>query len=82
LGLVPCSFDTHGEGDDWSEARSFAAVRARELQKKVDVLGVPSGAALVIDADGSMRARGAPVVVYSALPNKSPALARTLEASE
>jgi cyanophycinase-like exopeptidase len=82
LGLVPCSFDTHGEGDDWSEARSFAAVRARELQKKVAVLGVPTGAALVVDADGSMHARGAPVVVYSALPDKKAALERTLEATE
>lgn len=81
LGLVPCSFDTHGESDDWSEARSFAAVRARELGKKVDVLGVPSGAALVIDADGTMHARGAAVVVYSAEPNKQAALERTLEAS-
>jgi cyanophycinase-like exopeptidase len=82
LGLVPCSFDTHGEDDEWSEARSFAAVRARELQKKVDVLGVPSGAALVIDADGSMRARGAPVVVLAAMPNRQAALVRTLEATE
>jgi hypothetical protein len=57
-------------------------VRARELKKKVDVLGVPSGAALVIDADGSMHARGAPVVVYSALPNEQAALERTLEANE
>jgi cyanophycinase-like exopeptidase len=82
LGLVPCSFDTHGEGDGWSDARSFAGVRARELQKKVDVLGVPSGAALVVDADGAMRARGAPVVVYSAQPNEQAALAGTLEATE
>jgi cyanophycinase-like exopeptidase len=82
LGLVPCSFDTHGEGDDWSEARSFAAVRARELKKKVDVLGVPSGAALVIEADGTMRARGAPVVVLAALPNRQATIERTLEARE
>jgi hypothetical protein len=29
-----------------------------------------------------MRARGAPVVVYSALPNKKATLKRTLEATE
>jgi cyanophycinase-like exopeptidase len=81
LGIVPCSFDTHGEGDNWSEARSFAAVRARELRKKADVLGVPSGAALVIDTDGAMRARGAPVVVFAAAPSKQAALERTLEAT-
>jgi cyanophycinase-like exopeptidase len=82
LGLVPCSLDTHGEGDDWSEARSFAAVRARELRKKALVLGVSSGAALVVDADGTLHARGAPVVVFAALPNREAKLARTLEASQ
>ena len=30
--LARCSLDTHGEGDDWREARSFVAVRARELE--------------------------------------------------
>ena len=82
LGLVPCSLDTHGEGDDWREARSFAAVRARELRKKADVLGIPSGAALVIETDGTLRARGAPISVFAAQPNREATLARTLEASE
>jgi hypothetical protein len=79
---VPCSLDTHGEGDNWSEARSFAAVRARELDKTADVLGVPSGAALVVGADGTLHARGASVVVFAAQPNREAKLARTLEASQ
>jgi cyanophycinase-like exopeptidase len=79
LGLVPCSLDTHGEADDWSEARSFAAVRAREVGKEANVLGVPSGAALVIDVDGALHARGAPVVVWAAEPKRPATLARTLE---
>ena len=82
LGLVPCSLDVHGEDDDWREARSFAAVRARVLGKKVDVLGIPSGGALEIENDGTMRARGAPVPVFAALPNRQATLAQTLEAVE
>jgi cyanophycinase-like exopeptidase len=82
LGLVPCSLDVHGEADDWREARSFAAVRAREVRKKARVLGVPSGGALVIEDNGTMRARGVPVVVLAALPNRQATIERTLEARE
>ena len=47
LGIAPCALDTHGEGDGWAEARSFAAVRARELKRKAKAYGVPSGGALL-----------------------------------
>ena len=82
LGIAPCSLDTHGEGDRWQETQSFAAVRARELGKKACAYGVPSGAALVIHADGSLVARGDAVTVFSALPNKKPKVAKKLEAKE
>jgi len=79
LSLVPCSLDTHGEDDDWREAQSFAAVRARELGKKARAYGVPSGGALVIGPDGTMHARGEPVPVFAALPNKKAKIEETLE---
>jgi hypothetical protein len=82
LGLAPCALDTHGEGDGWRETQSFAAVRARELGKRACAYGVPSGAALVIDADGSLVARGDAVTVFSALPNKKAKVAKKLEAKE
>ena len=82
LGLAPCALDTHGEGDGWRETQSFAAVRARELGRKACAYGVPSGAALVIHADGSLVARGDAVTVFSALPNKRAKVAKKLEAKE
>jgi cyanophycinase-like exopeptidase len=82
LGIAPCSLDTHGEGDDWRETRSFAAVRARELGKKARAYGVPSGGALVIGPDGTMQARGEPVPVFVALPNKEAKLERLLKATK
>lgn len=68
LGLVPYSLDTHGESDGWQEARSFVRVRARELGRRVNVYGVPSGAALVASSGGKLAARGAAVQVFSAAP--------------
>jgi cyanophycinase-like exopeptidase len=82
LGIAPCSLDTHGEADDWRETRSFAAVRARELGKEVRAFAVPSGAALVVSPDGSIRARGENVTVFAALPHKKAKIAETLEALE
>ena len=80
LGIAPCSLDTHGEGDDWREARSFAAVRARELGRKAKAYGVPSGGALVVGSGGKMHARGEPVPVFAALPRRAAKIERTLPA--
>jgi len=82
LGVVPVSIDTHGEGDEWRETQSFAAVRARELGAKVCAYGVPSGGALVVEPDGTLRARVAPVPVFVAHPNRKAALKKTLEVEE
>jgi hypothetical protein len=79
LGVAPCSLDTHGEGDGWRETKSFAAVRACELGKKARVYAVPSGGALVIAEDGSLRARGEPVAVFAALPSRKAKMEATLE---
>jgi peptidase E len=80
LGLAPCSLDTHGEGDDWSETRSFAAVRARELERKAKAYGVPSGGALVVSSGGKTQARGKPVPVFAASPHGAVTIERTLPA--
>ena len=79
IGLVPIALDTHGEGDAWKEARSYAAVRARELGKKARAYGVPSGGALVIDDKGRIEAHGVPAPVFEALPNRNAKLEETLE---
>ncbi len=79
MGIVPCALDTHGEGDAWQEARSYAAVRARELGKQARAYGVPSGGALVIDHRGRIEAHGVPAPVFAALPNRKAKLEETLE---
>jgi peptidase E len=80
LGVAPCSLDTHGEGDEWGETRSFAVVRARELKRRATAYGVPSGGALVVTSSGRMQARGRPVPVFAALPGGEAKIARTLPA--
>jgi cyanophycinase-like exopeptidase len=81
LSIAPCSVDTHGEGDDWHEARSFVAVRARELGAKARAYAVPSGGALIVDTEGRLEARTEPVTVFAALPNQEAAVEATLKAS-
>jgi hypothetical protein len=80
LGLVPCSLDTHGEGDDWRETRSFARVRARELERQARAYGVPSGGALIVSSSGRMLARGQPVPVFVARPHGAASIKTILSA--
>lgn len=80
VGMVPYAIDTHGEGDGWHEAMAYAAVRARELGAEARAYCVPSGGALVIDAQGKLEARGEPVPVFAAAPNGKARLETTLEA--
>jgi peptidase E len=82
LGLAPCTVDTHGEGDGWPEARSFAAVRARESSRKARAFGVPSGGALVVRRNGNMTARGEPVPVFAAHPRGTATIERKLPAEK
>lgn len=82
LGLAGCSLDTHGEGDEWIEARSFAAVRARESKRKAKAYAVPSGGALIVAGGGRMHARGKPVPVFAALPRQAATIERKLPASK
>jgi peptidase E len=82
LGVVPLALDTHGEGDEWQEAQSYASVRARELGKKVRAYGVPSGGALVIDHAGRIEAHGVDTAVFAALPNRKATLEETLTAGK
>ena len=78
LGIAPCSLDTHGEGDDWRETRSFVVVRARELGRKAKAYGVTSGGALVVGATGRARAHGAVVPLFTALPGREARMEREL----
>jgi cyanophycinase-like exopeptidase len=80
LGIAPCSVDTHGEDDAWSETRSFVAVRAREVRRKARAYGIPSGGALIAASSGRMQARGKAVPVFTALPNRDGKIERTLRA--
>jgi peptidase E len=80
LGLAPCTLDTHGEADGWPEARSFAAVRARELRRKAKAYAIPSGAALTVSSSGRMRARGKPVPVFAAIPRRAATIERRIPA--
>ena len=82
LGIAPCSLDTHGEGDAWRETLSFVAVRARELGRKANAYGVPSGGALIVSDGGKMRARGEPVPVFAANPRGTATIELTLQAEE
>jgi cyanophycinase-like exopeptidase len=80
LALAPISLDTHGEGDDWRETQSFAAVRAREQKRRARAYGIPSGGALIVSSSGKMRALGEPVPVFAAHPGRSATIERTLPA--
>ena len=78
LSIAPCSLDTHGEGDEWRETRSFVAVRARELGRKAKAYGVTSGGALVVGPSGRARAHGVTVPVFTALPGRKAKMEREL----
>ena len=78
LGLAPCSLDTHGEGDDWREARSFAAVRARETRPQSEGLRGAERRGARRRTGGRMCARGEAVPVFTALPGRASKLERTL----
>ena len=80
LGVAPCSLDTHGEDDEWTETRSFVAVRAREVKRKARAYGVPSGGALIAASSGKMQARGKAVPVFTALPSRDAKIETTLRA--
>jgi hypothetical protein len=80
LSVAPCSLDCHGEADGWTEALSFAAVRARELARKAKAYGVPSGGALLAESGGKVQARGEPVPVFAALPHGVATIERRLPA--
>ena len=82
LRLAPCSVDTHGEGDGWSETRSFAAVRAREQKRMAKAYGIPSGGALIVLRSGKIQARGKPVPVFAAHPRGAATIERRLPADK
>lgn len=66
LGVVPASFDTHAEGDEWSELVALARLLARRKKERV-VYGIPSGGCALFER-GAVRALGKPLVRFSCGP--------------
>lgn len=66
LGVVPSSFDTHGEEEGWDELRGLAAVLPTAAGERV-VYGIPSGGAACWH-DGKLRAMGEPLVRFRCGP--------------
>jgi len=60
LGVVPASFDTHGEDDDWSELRELA----RHTRDERTVFGIPSHGAASWDGT-TLRALGEPLARFA-----------------
>jgi cyanophycinase-like exopeptidase len=60
LGIVPVYCDTHGEEDEWGELRALT----RLIPAESVTYGIPSGAALVANPNGSVRALGGEVVRF------------------
>ena len=61
LGIVPRSFDTHGEADEWGELRALARVLPAVDPGERVVFGIPSGGCALWD-EGQFTAVGAPLV--------------------
>ena len=59
LGIVPASFDTHGEADGWSELRELA----RRVRGEPVVFGIPSHGAAVWDGE-ILRSLGRPLARF------------------
>jgi peptidase E len=65
LGLAPILCDTHAEKEDWQELKTLLELSATETG-----YGIPSGAALRIQADGSLSALGKPVPSFKFLEGR------------
>jgi len=61
LGIAPVCCDTHGEKDGWEELR----VLTRLIPAGTVTYGISSGAALVVNPDGSVAARGGEVARFT-----------------
>jgi len=61
LGIAPVYCDTHGEEDGWEELR----VLTRLIPAGTVTYGISSGAALAVNPDGSVAARGGEVARFT-----------------
>jgi peptidase E len=61
LGIVPHSFDCHGEEDDWGELRTLARLLPGIAPEESTVFGIPSGGAARWSG-GRLEALGPPLV--------------------
>jgi peptidase E len=70
LGLAPLLCDTHAEKEDWQELKMLLRLSGPETG-----FGIPSGAALLAQADGSLSALGKPVPRFKFLDGRLQLLA-------
>jgi cyanophycinase-like exopeptidase len=63
LGVVPASFDTHAEGDEWTELVALARLLARRKTARF-VYGIASGGCALFSG-AAVRALGKPLVRFS-----------------
>ncbi|MCC6524617.1 MAG: Type 1 glutamine amidotransferase-like domain-containing protein [Polyangiaceae bacterium] len=63
LGIVPCSFDTHGEGDGWEELLQLARLLAHDPAER-EVYGIPSGGCARWQG-GALAALGEPLARFA-----------------
>jgi peptidase E len=60
MGLAPIVCDTHGEAEEWEELRTLL----RLTPEGTVGYGIPTGAALCVRPNGTLKALGAPVHQY------------------
>jgi peptidase E len=66
LGFAPVICDMHAEEDDWEELKAALLLK----QDGASGYGIPSGATLKVNPDGSLEALGGPVAHYGVQEGK------------
>ena len=65
LGVAPVLCDTHAEADEWQELQTLLKLNGRAIG-----FGIPSGATLQVNGDGSVSALAKPVARFEAFADR------------